>query len=410
MPTCGTTCAGRIVFVIVPVALWLLFAVIVHRRGFWGKLLPLIAGRDNRLSLSRAQALTWSLVIFGSYAAAMAIHTPLRPARAEEVRHSDSLAVQARIRQRAAEDDFTRKAADTVNAARATSTARRDSAEAAIKADAGAEDGPRQLARAEVALRVAQAREAIGRSEVRLAEAAVNAASADTRAAELRVAELDWVEIPGVLLLLAGLTIGSGVLSSLISSATGENKTVCVLRIGEPTAAELAGWSLSGQAREYLAIGGKDFGSTGRVRFGRVPEGRRLVFAVNDFANTPVWEDQRVVARLPSAADYNVLVVDSPNGKVAFSISGGPAGFTLGPARTWYEASDLFRDDKSPDHFDIMKFQMFGWTLIAVGAYVGQVWTSLSPTLTSLPAVDESIVALTGVSLAAYLGSKSLGK
>jgi hypothetical protein len=183
---------------------------------------------------------------------------------------------------------------------------------------------------------------------------------------------------------------------------------VTVLR--QATAADLASHNLVGSPTDHWRIEGTDFGARGRVRLGRVDDDARISFAVNDVAPTPVWEDQLIVARLPSNAAYNVLVVDSPNGKVAYQVEGAGRAVALGSARSWYEFSDLFRDDKNPDHYDLMKFQMFAWTAIAIAIYIRTVIEPqfLTPTLQSLPMVDESIVALTGVSLAAYLGSKTV--
>ena len=65
---------GFLVFFLVPILLWLFVAAIVKRKGFKERAFALIAGSDNRLSLSRLQAFGWTLVIFGSFAAAMTIH------------------------------------------------------------------------------------------------------------------------------------------------------------------------------------------------------------------------------------------------------------------------------------------------------------------------------------------------
>jgi hypothetical protein len=45
-----------------------------------------------------------------------------------------------------------------------------------------------------------------------------------------------------------------------------------------------------------------------------------------------------------------------------------------------------------------MKFQMFGWTLIAVVLYVILFLDNLKASMLQLPGVDPSIVILTGVS------------
>src|ERR1041384_2876311 len=69
---------GYLVFFLLPILLWLLVAAIVRRKGFKERAFALIAGSDNRLSLSRLQAFWWTLVIFGSFAAAMTVHTTIK--------------------------------------------------------------------------------------------------------------------------------------------------------------------------------------------------------------------------------------------------------------------------------------------------------------------------------------------
>jgi hypothetical protein len=406
---CDQACfTGRVVFLLVPLALWLLFAAIVHRRGFWAKVLALIAGSDNRLSLSRLQALAWTLVIIGSYAAAMAIHRPLVPANSLEVSRADSLLVEHEARTRTAEDELRRRTDDSVRYASALRDALADSA--GQSGVAAAENGPPATQPSFGKLMAARRASDYAANELKKARSAHDRARADVNDAELRAAQLHWVRIPGALLALASLTIGSGVLSSLISVANREAKTACVTVLRQATAADLASHNLVGSPTDHWRIEGTDFGARGRVRLGRVDDDARISFAVNDVAPTPVWEDQLIVARLPSNAAYNVLVVDSPNGKVAYQVEGAGRAVALGSARSWYEFSDLFRDDKNPDHYDLMKFQMFAWTAIAIAIYIRTVIEPqfLTPTLQSLPMVDESIVALTGVSLAAYLGSKTV--
>ena len=66
---------GYLLFFAVPVVLWLIGALAIKRRPLIVRLLSLIAGDDNRLSLSRLQAFAWTLVIFGSFASAMGVHS-----------------------------------------------------------------------------------------------------------------------------------------------------------------------------------------------------------------------------------------------------------------------------------------------------------------------------------------------
>ncbi len=65
---------GWLVFFLVPMLLWLLAGGAAMWKGRKSPFLAYIAGSDNRLSLSRLQAFLWTLVIFGAFAAAMAVH------------------------------------------------------------------------------------------------------------------------------------------------------------------------------------------------------------------------------------------------------------------------------------------------------------------------------------------------
>jgi hypothetical protein len=80
----------------------------------------------------------------------------------------------------------------------------------------------------------------------------------------------------------------------------------------------------------------------------------------------------------------------------------------LGLPKFVYDLADLFRDDKNPAIFSLMKFQMFGWTVVAIGIYSWIFLTNLSPHISALPTVDQSIVLLTGLSQAGYLAGKAI--
>ena len=56
-----------------------------------------------------------------------------------------------------------------------------------------------------------------------------------------------------------------------------------------------------------------------------------------------------------------------------------------------------------------MKFQMFGWTVIAVVIYSWIFLTNLTSHLSALPNVDKTVVILTGLSQSGYLASKAVG-
>ena len=57
---------------------------------------------------------------------------------------------------------------------------------------------------------------------------------------------------------------------------------------------------------------------------------------------------------------------------------------------------------------DLMKFQMFGWTIIAIFIYSWLFLSNLGSETASLPLVPQSIVILTGLSQAGYLGGKGV--
>ncbi len=56
----------------------------------------------------------------------------------------------------------------------------------------------------------------------------------------------------------------------------------------------------------------------------------------------------------------------------------------------------------------LIKFQMFGWTAIAAVIYVYLFCQNLTAGVTILPAIDSSIVTLTGVSQAGYPAGKGV--
>src|SRR5216684_3450105 len=77
---------GWIIFFGVPGTLWLLGAIVNRgQRSRAARVFAFMVGTDNRLSLSRLQAFLWSLVIFGSFASAMAIHKDIKPATTAEI-------------------------------------------------------------------------------------------------------------------------------------------------------------------------------------------------------------------------------------------------------------------------------------------------------------------------------------
>lgn len=292
---------GWLIFIGVPGLLWLLGALANRGHGVGTKALAFMAGNDNRLSLSRFQAFFWTLVIFGSYFAAMAIHTDIRP------------------------------------------------------------DGT-------------------------------------------------WVQIPGAVLALAGISIGSGVFSSLIATVNSDQATARIASI-EVISRTDARFNTGGefenvqkpQNLQALLIAGVDLGDGGKV--GVRPKGRA----------TTAWpvlmwkaDGTKILVDVPAGKTYHLLIVETSNGKLTYEISGTTPHLVLGRERTNYEFADLFRDDKNPETLSLMKFQMFGWTVIAIFIYVYLFLGHLDANIATLPNVDSSIATLTGVSQAGYLAGKGV--
>ena len=69
---------GPWVFFGVPILLWLVVIVVTKFSDRRTSVFSVLIGTDNRLSLSRGQALAWTLVIFASWTAAMAEHFALQ--------------------------------------------------------------------------------------------------------------------------------------------------------------------------------------------------------------------------------------------------------------------------------------------------------------------------------------------
>ena len=146
-----------------------------------------------------------------------------------------------------------------------------------------------------------------------------------------------------------------------------------------------------------LVISGAGMKKAGTVRFKRT------------FATIREWSDDGtvVIADIPAKA-AGPLVVDTGNGKLSYGLEGQTAKFSLGQPAFQFDASDFFREDKNPAHFDLMKFQMFGWTAIAILVYGWLFLTDLNDHIASLPTVDQTIVMLTGLSQAGYLTAKGI--
>jgi len=142
-------------------------------------------------------------------------------------------------------------------------------------------------------------------------------------------------------------------------------------------------------------------GARGRVRLGRIAA------TIRDWRADGTSIEINVPATLTSLKN-RPLVVDTSNGKLAYDLTGTRDNLSLGQSTSFYEVVDLFRDDKSPDNLDLMKFQMFGWTVIAIVIYSYLFLRQIVPTLTALPEVPNSIVILTGLSQSGYLAAKGV--
>jgi hypothetical protein len=359
---------GYWLFFIVPVILWLIAASFIRRKSLSAKFLSFIATSDNRLSLSRIQAFAWTMVIFGSFFAAMAIHSSIPLINNAEVER--------------------------------------------LKVEAGFKEQDKVEAQARLDLATKNASQNTPETQAELTSARQNfeKASKEAGAAQVAVKGNNWVEIPAALLALAGIAIGSGIFSTLISAVNNEQKTACVSNIA-PISPVIFNTKFReatpSTSERLLLIIGTDLGSTGKVRLGRGS-------MTSSYVPIKVWKSDgtEVVVEMPENRKFDTLIVDTPNGKVSYEIKNPQPGSTdvisLGDTKDTYEFADLFRDDKNPNTIDLMKFQMFGWTVVAIALYSWLFLTNLNKDISSLPLVPESIVILTGLSQAGYLAGKGV--
>ncbi|MDQ3802335.1 MAG: hypothetical protein M3416_00545 [Acidobacteriota bacterium] len=207
-----------------------------------------------------------------------------------------------------------------------------------------------------------------------------------------KVTAAQWIQIPPELLALAGISLASGVFSSLIAAVAGETKR-----------AEVTSLTRQDPKKDEWTVTGVNLGNDGSLRF------RRDVFS-------PIsWKDGEIKFVAPELSNERLkgpMIVDTPNGKACYEITAvkDPSGqpiteYELKP-RVCYEFVDLFRDDKNPRVLSLMKFQMFGWTLVAILLYIILYLYFLNPEIERLPNVDRSIALLTGISQAGYLAGK----
>jgi hypothetical protein len=495
---------GPLMFFLVPLLLWFLATAFVRRRESSARYLAFIAGSDSRLSLSRLQALVWTLVIFGSFAAAMTIHIRILPLTQAEVDENKSNAATADKVAGSLKEELDKAETELKSFIDKKKIANDVLIEATAKLQSTVnhEAAPEQEDAARKELTTAQTNyetaDSVFTAHAQEFEKLMKRAeAAKAKQAEMKdlASSSNWVLIPTSLLALAGIAIGSGVFSSVISAVNNEEKTATLTGIRKLDENEKKNSSSQGVANSksinLLKITGTDLGKSGRVRLG--------------WGNTTVsisilfWNENgtEIIADVPNGA-YNALIVDTTNGKLSLGLKdqaldqkavteneikkqqaeadkttkmlqekegllntlkaglqslidknapadqiaaantavataqvdvqtqtgllnginsqitalqeqirpGKVENLSLGNPISYYEFSDLFRDDKSPMRMDLMKFQMFGWTVVAISIYSWLFLSNLSNTIQSLPVLPESIVILTGLSQAGYLAGK----
>lgn len=514
---------GLFLFFFVPFLLWLFSVAFIRRKSVSDKFFVFIAGSDNRLSLSRLQAFLWTLVIFGSFFAAMAVHKSINPntqAEADTAKIEAETAAKkvetikteldliktkadnATKEKKKADDDYT-KAQTTSNGFTDKTTPQAIQAAAEVDQKKSALDAKTNQENA--------ANTALGNAQTTFSDAG-KFAQTDREIADIKAEQArkeNWVVIPAALLALAGIAIGAGVFSSLISALNKEEKTACITGIEEIKAEffnkdkTIYKDTVFTDSDNLLRITGIDLGSSGKVRLGK-----GKAFSV--YVPILFWKSDgsEIIVDVPPNGSYDTLVVDTPNGKLSHELKdlttaqlnarkapldtelqkakkdaqdiekakqakddnlsavqanlktltesgtatpsdiqkaekvvadvqkeandlaarlseaqtavanlqvetsnlrlGDVSNMELGIFTYYYELSDLFRDDKNPSNMDLMKFQMFGWTVIAIFIYSWLFVSNLGNDITSLPIVPESIVILTGLSQAGYLAGKGV--
>ena len=329
-------CVGFLVFFFLPILLWLTVAAAVKRRGPKARLFALIAGSDNRLSLSRLQAFAWTLVIFGSFAAAMAIHTTIIPGSPADIEKAQAEIRTAtdnaeKLKPNVAITAAAAKTANDVYAANQIALREAETKETSLAADAGATPENKNSARQAVvdAKATAEARAEIKANADKAAEeakAAAEKADQGVRNAVAVAKSYNWVDIPAALLALAGIAIGSGVFSSLISAVNSEDKTACVISLGsipQKNLKELFPDATTGTSANALSIIGKDMGSSGAVRLNR----ERVPILL--------WKSDgtQIIVDVKDGVPYKTLTVDTGNGKLCHGIESEMPGYNFGTAK-----------------------------------------------------------------------------
>lgn len=504
---------GLIVFFLVPLAIWIIVFLIARKKNQSFKFFGLIVGSDNRLSLARLQALAWTLVIFGSYFAAMGVHKPIDiNAQAEADRATEQAKIaESKVKSLATALEIAKTKMDNASKEKsAADKALNDAKSNKEKIDANANSTPeeKEAANTDVARkteelavktqnqnRALQDFEEVQKSVSDAEKSAQTAKENAGVAAETAFSE-KWVDIPLELLALAGIALGSVGFSSLISAVSGEDKTAEITNVDYISSKNFNDEAkypktFVSRSDNLLRIVGNNFGSKkGKVRMGKD-------YSLSQTIPVLFWNENGSEIIVDVTTDIrDILIVDTINGKLTYNlknifnddknqddkilkekaeqtavslknkeekekelseakavlntipdddanktareeaqakVDAAKTDFdnavknledsetelkkyanntvrhlSLGKETFSYEFADLFRDDKNPANLDLMKFQMFGWTLIAIFIYSWLFLQNLNDNITTLPLVPQTIVLLTGLSQTGYLAGKGV--
>jgi hypothetical protein len=424
-----------VVFFVVPFLFWWVLTRVLQRgrARTWS---AVVTGNDGRLSLSRLQAFAWTLIILGSFCAAMTVRpwpvladkteiaareTALKEAKtkldaaavavesatAEMLTASANLIAPRRLRDEAqaakmladtnakaaaedakvaAEKARTAPPANEVAATDALKTAEAKATTAEVAATAATNVlAIRQKALSDVALK-AQEHE----DKVKTLIAMREAVGKQHDTARTRFRRTHWVRIPLELLALAGISLATGVFAAAISASGSTNAPPAVTSVERMAAPDTLppGWPAG--LKNVVEITGTSFGTSGDVRLNQ------------NYVRWLSWGEAKIV--IEPADKYETLTVDTPNGKVSHKLAAGPK---LGEPVVIHESADLFREDNNPRIFSMTKFQMFAWTVVAIVFYVCVLFSNLNADIDTLPVVDATLVLLTGLSVGGYLGGKA---